>query len=165
MKRTLLALVIAFGLCTAASAQNGKAIYFEIGGPGVASFNFDIRLTGRPDGIGVRGGIGGFSVNDKTIMYFPAEVNYLLGKDNKNYFEMGAGVTIVNYSDRYSDPQYDSHNGEFERSFGHLYFGYRRQPTKGGFLFRAGITPIFNITEHNKFFIPYYGGVSFGYAF
>jgi hypothetical protein len=76
---------------------------------------------------------------------------------------MGAGATIVSFSD---DDGYDDRSGVFERSFGHLYFGYRRQPANGGFLFRAGLNPIFSIgAGGKKFFIPYYGGVSVGYVF
>src|SRR5687767_15330605 len=52
-------------------------------------------------------------------------------------------------------------SGLFENTFGHLHFGYRLQPAKGGFMFRAAIIPIFGDGD----FIPYYAGVSFGYRF
>lgn len=140
-----------------------QAIYFELGGPGLASFNFDSRFSGKHDGIGGRVGIGGFSVKNETALYYPLQINYLLGKDKKNYFEIGTGLTIVSYKkDTYNN---EVHNGPFQQNFGHIYFGYRRQPANGGFLFRGGISPIFSVTSKNSFFIPYYAGVSFGYAF
>ena len=153
-----------FAFCSHASfaQSNAKAVFFELGGPGVASINYDMRLSGKEDGIGFRIGIGGYSIsdgyNDKTsALFIPAGVNYLLGKDGKNYFEFGGGITLVSISDRSNY----SGDGTFSTSFGHLNFGYRLQPKNGGFLFRAGIVPIFN-----KYgFIPYYAGVSFGYKF
>lgn len=160
MKKTVIALLISISFYDTAFAQAAKSVYFELGGPGLASFNFDTRFSNQKDGIGGRIGIGGFSLDNETALFVPLQVNYLLGKDNKNYFELGAGATFVSYNSQYNDD-----DGTFENSFGHLYFGYRRQPVDGGFLFRAGITPIFNITSGNNFFIPYYFGISFGYAF
>ncbi|MBC8034375.1 MAG: hypothetical protein H7Y03_09525 [Chitinophagaceae bacterium] len=159
MTKTFLALFTSLMIFSAASGQSTKTVYFELGGPGVASFNFDTRVSGRNDGLGFRAGFGGFSDGDESIFFFPLQVNYLFGKDTKHFFEVGAGATIVTQTG-----DFDS-DGIFESSFGHAYFGYRRQPADGGFLFRAGITPIFNITSRNSFFLPFYAGVSFGYAF
>lgn len=160
----ILVLLLAIVTANKTIAQkNAKAIFFEIGGPGLASVNYDMRLKGKEDGLGFRVGIGGFSLsdgnyNDKTTAIFiPLGLNYLLGKDGKNYFEMGGGVTIVSVSNTYNS----SGNETFSTSFGHLNFGYRLQPKNGGFLFRAGIVPIFS----SNGFIPYYAGVSFGYKF
>jgi len=136
-----------------------KSVYFELGGPGLASFNYDMRFQKKEGGLGFRVGIGGFKVEDVGAVFIPLGLTYLLGKDEKNYFEIGAGVTIVSISDPYKD-DYTS-DGSFNTTFGHTYFGYRLQPKNGGFLFRAGITPIFN----NNGFVPYYAGLSFGYKF
>ena len=133
-----------------------KAIYVEIGGPGLASVNYDMRLQKKEDGIGFRVGLGGFSIDGESIVFFPLGLTYLLGKDERNYFELGGGATIVSYSGSNIQP-----SDKFNTTFGHLYFGYRMQPKNGGFLFRAGITPIFNKSG----FIPYYAGISFGYKF
>lgn len=138
----------------AVNAQAAKSIYFELGGPGLASFNFDTRFSPKEDGIGGRIGFGGFSVEGDGAVFVPIGINYLLGKDTKNYFEIGAGLTPVFVSDGSGD-------GDFTETFGHLIFGYRMQPLKGGFTFRAFICPVFN----GNGFIPYYGGVSFGYKF
>ncbi len=137
-----------------------KAVFFEIGGPGVASLNYDMRFTRSERGIGGRVGIGGFSIGTAgertTAIFIPIGVNYLLGKDEKNYFEVGGGVTPVIIKD-----DYYSSSDNFSSTFGHLTIGYRLQPKEGGFFFRAAINPVFG----KGFFWPYYGGVAFGYKF
>lgn len=137
------------------SAQSAKSVYAELGGPGIASFNFDARFNKKEDGLGGRIGIGGFSVDHSGIVVFPIGLNYLMSKDQKNYFELGAGYTpIIGTGNLNGD-------GTFSSSFGSLWFGYRLQPLKGGFSFRAGMCPVFG----NGFFVPYYFGLSFGYKF
>ena len=155
MKKAFLVLAIALGLTQIVSAQ-AKSAYFELGGPGLASVNFDSRFTKSEAGIGGRIGIGGFSIDDASIIFVPIGINYLLGKDNKNYFEVGGGVTPV-----ITNIEGDGDTDNFKTTFGHLLFGYRMQPANGGFTFRAFINPVFG----KGFFVPYYGGVSFGYKF
>lgn len=136
---------------------HGNNVYVELGGPGVASVNYDMRFQKKEDGLGFRAGIGGFSIDGSSALFVPLGLNYLISKDQKNYFEFGGGITIVsaNESSHYGD------ENDFNATFGHLYFGYRRQPKKGGFLFRAGVVPIFG----KGFFFPFYAGVSCGYKF
>lgn len=156
MKKTFFTLSLIIAVALSANAQGAKSIYFEIGGPGLASFNFDTRFGPKEDGLGGRIGVGGFVIDKESAIFIPIGLNYLLGKDNKNYFEIGGGITPVFISDDLSgdgDP--------FSTTFGHVTFGYRMQPQDGGFTFRAFISPVFG----NGFFIPYYGGVSFGYKF
>lgn len=131
-----------------------KSVFFEIGGPGLASVNYDMRFNKKEDGLGFRVGVGGLGIDGETIMFFPVGLNYLLGKDGKNYFEIGGGATLVSAKSSSSDDAFTS-------TFGHLNFGYRLQPKNGGFTFRAAINPVFG----NGFFFPYYAGVSFGYKF
>lgn len=159
MKKSVLILCLSILALTELSAQKAaKSVFFELGGPGVASINFDTRFSKKESGLGGRIGVGGFSFNfdsdeNSTIIFVPVGLNYIVGKDNKNYFEMGAGITPVFYS--------GEGDGDFSSTFGHLNFGYRLQPLNGGFTFRAFITPIFGSFG----FVPYYGGVSFGYKF
>ena len=153
MKKFIVLFAFALGLATVANAQ--AAMFFEIGGPGIASFNFDTRFTGRNDGIGGRVGVGGFKIEDEGALFVPVGLNYLIGKDTKHYFEVGAGFTYVDYTSDVDD------DGIFTTNFGHLSFGYRMQPKTNGFSFRAAIVPIFN--RHG--FLPYYAGISFGYKF
>ncbi|MBL0146766.1 MAG: hypothetical protein IPP48_14615 [Chitinophagaceae bacterium] len=159
MKKTLVALGCIFAL--SANAQTpAKSIFFELGGPGVASLNYDMRFTKSESGIGGRIGIGGFSIGTAgertSTIFIPIGVNYLIGKDGKNYFELGGGVTPVLINDSYNGT-----SDNFTSTFGHLNFGYRLQPKNSGFTFRAAINPVLG----KGFFWPYYGGVSFGYKF
>jgi hypothetical protein len=155
MKKFLLLVVLAFGMNTAFS-QSAKAMYFELGGPGLASFNYDTRFSNREDGIGGRIGFGGFAIDQAGVIFIPAGLNYIIGKDGRNYFELGAGVTPVIAFEDFSDD-----GGAFSTTFGHLNFGYRLQPKQGGFFFRVAINPVFG----KGFFWPYYGGIGFGYKF
>jgi hypothetical protein len=156
MYKLLFALITTVFTCTS-HAQVASAFYVELGGPGVASVNYDMRFTKSNGGIGGRIGFGGSSFDGETALFFPLAINYLFGSDDKHFFEVGAGGTIVTYNTSYDAAD----NGTFTESFGHLYFGYRVQPPNGGFVFRAGICPLFGEGS----FIPYYAGVSFGYRF
>jgi hypothetical protein len=147
-------------MCTLPTVKiqaQAKAVFFELGGPGLASFNYDMRFTKSENGIGGRIGFGGFSigtgVDRATAIFVPLGINYLLGKDEKHYFELGGGATIVSTN--------DGSGGTFGSTFGHINFGYRLQPKDGGFFFRAAINPVFG----KGFFIPYYAGLGFGYKF
>ncbi len=142
-----------------AHAQPAKSVYAELGGPGLASANFDIRFTNSEKGIGGRIGVGGFGVDGAGVVIFPVGINYLLSKDNRNYFEVGAGYSPLIFTGKIF--REDGTSETFTTSFGHLWMGYRLQPKEGGFLFRAGISPVFG----KGFFIPYYAGISFGYKF
>lgn len=153
MKKLILLFALALGAIHFASAQRAQSVYFELGGPGLASFNYDTRFGAKQDGLGARIGIGGYSVDGSGVIFLPIGINYLLGGDSRHYFEIGGGATPVFAND-------DS-DGNFSETFGHLLFGYRLQPLNSGFTFRAFINPIFG----NGFFIPYYVGVSFGYKF
>src|SRR5687767_3084894 len=131
-------LVFAFFFVMGANSQGAaRAMFFEIGGPGIASFNYDQRFTKKENGIGGRIGVGGFSFTydgvREGIFFFPVGVNYLFGKDGRNYFELGAGATLV----AMPSSRADGNNDFFEANFGHLNFGYRLQPAEGGFFFRA----------------------------
>lgn len=153
MKKHLLLFTLMLGTYFVVSGQSAQTVYFELGGPGLASFNYDTRFSGGEGGIGGRIGVGGFTVDGEGIVFVPVGINYLLGKDSRHYFELGGGATPV-----FGNSDGD---GTFSEIFGHLIFGYRLQPQNGGFSFRAFICPIFG----NGAFIPYYAGISFGYKF
>lgn len=163
MKIVSLFIITSIAICYVSSAQkSAKSVFFEIAGPGLASINYDMRFNKKEDGLGFRAGVGGFSLNDNmvdvryTVVLVPVGLNYLLGKDGKNYFEVGAGITGVFTSEKYTNDK-----ATFNTTFGHLNFGYRLQPKNGGFTFRAAINPIFS----SGGFLPYYAGISFGYKF
>ena len=154
MEKKILFFFLCFFISQVSSAQ-AKSVYFELLGPGLASFNFDTRFTKSEGGIGGRVGIGGFSIDGESMVFLPLGINYLLSKDQRNYFEVGGGITPVITS-------VEADNGQnFRTTFGHLLFGYRLQPANGGFSFRAFVNPVFG----KGFFVPYYAGLSFGYKF
>jgi hypothetical protein len=152
MKNLFIVVSLLLSLCQLSKAQSTQSVYFELGGPGIASINYDMRFKG-PAGIGARVGIGGVGSNGDAIIYVPVGLNYLLGKDERHYFEIGAGYT----------PVIGNVDGDsvLSDSFGHLLFGYRLQPINGGFSFRAFLCPVFG----GGYFVPYYAGLSLGYAF
>jgi hypothetical protein len=125
-----------------------QAIYSEFGGSGLfLSMNYDTRLSKRVDGPGLRAGLGYSFSSAPSIISVPLVFNYLLGR-NGNYFEMGAGGTYVNMIDNNGYHYISFANADFtpDRTnlfFGTLNFGYRRQPVRGGFNFRVGLSPVF----------------------
>jgi hypothetical protein len=153
MNKIIITLVALFTTSITFS-QTAKSVYVEAGGPGIASMNFDTRFTNKEDGIGGRIGVGGFKIGGTGAVFVPVGINYITSKDNKNYFEIGAGATYVSASA-------DFNSELFQKTFGHTTVGYRYQPKNGGFVFRATITPIFG----KGFFVPYYGALSVGYKF
>jgi hypothetical protein len=154
MKKIAISALVFISSVTIANSQAAKSVFFELGGPGLASINFDTRFSSREDGLGGKIGVGGFSIDGEGALFVPIALNYLIGKDGKNYFEIGGGVTPVFVSSNSTDENFTS-------TFGHLNFGYRLQPKNGGFTFRAFVSPVFGSWG----FFPYWGGVSFGYKF
>ena len=147
--------IILIGMIAVSQTSSAQSVYAELGGPGLASLNFDTRFSKTNGGFGGRVGVGGFSIDGSGIVFVPVGLNYLISKDNRNFFEVGAGVTPVFGSGDLAD------GDNFSSTFGHVLLGYRMQPADGGFTFRAFISPVFG----SGYFIPYYGGVSFGYKF
>lgn len=158
-KMMKLVMVLLLVLSQGAWAQQSaaKSVYVELGGPGLASINFDTRFTPKEQGLGGRIGIGGFSIDGDGVIFLPLGLNYLIGKNTRNFFEVGAGATPIIGSGSFSS----SDGSRFQSTFGYLNFGYRFQTAAPGFTFRAFITPIFGSFG----FFPYYGGISFGYKF
>lgn len=134
--------------------QSAKAVYAEVGGPGLLSINYDMRFSKKNDGLGFRAGFGGWSIKKSTAIFVPLGLNYITSRNNRDYVEAGAGTTFV--SNNLSDG-----DGPFESTFGFLSLGYRKQPAEGGYFFKASLVPVFG----KGFFWPYYAGVGFGYTF
>ena len=130
-----------------------KTIFFELGGPGLASINYDMRFIKTAQGLGLRAGIGGFPAYDVNLVTYPLGINYIASKDQKNFFEFGAGYTLISANPVGS--------GMFSGSFGHTTIGYRLQPKDGGFTFRATLNPV--IVDEG--FFPFYAGIGFGWKF
>ena len=155
-------LVVIFGSkdLHAQEAAPKNAFFAELGGNGLLfSVNYDYRVG---DKFGLRGGIGfvggnensrgsGFSYSN-SILTIPLGLNLLLGKNGK-YFEVGAGITLVNEKVTFVERKYSPITGT-------LNFAYRYQPLGGGFMFKAGLSPIFT----NDYFEPFHLGAGIGYC-
>ena len=160
MKRIAFIILIILVSTNLLNAQKkSNVMFFEIGGPGLASFNYDRRFTNSDDGFGARIGVGGIgSTNSESIgvITFPIGLNYLATGDHKNYFELGINQTFLS-----ANSNIFNSNNTITTSFTTLNFGYRLQPIKNGFVFKAAVNPI--IVDGT--FFPFYFGIGFGYKF
>jgi hypothetical protein len=141
---------------------SNHGVFLELLGNGIFySVNYDTRFSKKVDGLGGKVGFGYISIDGDHYSSFPFLVNYLIGK-NGHYFEMGAGANFL-------VADFDNGVGVFDKPeiakwegwSGTISLGYRYHPVDGGFLFRAGFTPIVKRGEFN----PFWPQVSFGYAF
>jgi hypothetical protein len=123
MKSTITTVIALFVYACSVSAQvsNGNStdqptrsyfqqVYFSIWGPtAFAGVNYDIRFTGRENGIGARAGLGVIpqyveyrTINGSkqrteyrpTILSIPFGLNYVIGK-KKHFVEVGGGMTYL----------------------------------------------------------------------
>jgi hypothetical protein len=147
-----------------------NALYVELGGNGVGyTLNYERRIAEqaslRVGGMfwkaSATASSGGDSVSSSaTMAIVPVMANFLgLGTANHK-LEVGAGVAMAYFSGEASNSIGDKVSGTGMVPMGTATLGYRYQPRDGGFLFRAGYTPVFN-----KDFVFHWGGVSFGYGF
>ncbi len=136
--------------------STARSVFGEVGGPGLLSINYDQRFKGQR-GLGIRLGIGlaGIIPSKGGVLAFPIGLNYLQGSKG-NYLEYGAGISPITLND--GTPIISNY---ISSSIGFLNIGYRYQPIKNGFTFRAFACPIFTNTS----FYPWYGGISMGYKF
>ena len=146
-------------------AYSSGCMYIELFGTGLLySLNYEIRFAENWSG---RVGFTQFSIPtifepelDLSVTGFPVLLNYLTGS-NGHYFEMGAGVLILKISltgkELWLGMDVDGHAN---RVIGAAAFGYRYQPSKGGFLFRIGVTPLFHPGG-----VKFLGGLSVGASF
>lgn len=161
MKKIIL-LSLCCMFCKFDFAQKNQSIFFEIFGPGLASFNYDVRFSNAVNNsAGMRLGIGGWSTSSETVLTFPMGINYLAGgEDGKHFLELGANLTFVSFNQK-SSSYYGSSSSKYAETYGTLNIGYRSQPIKNGFQFRVSLNPIITNGE----FYPFYFGISFGYKF
>ncbi len=133
-----------------------QAVYFMIGGSGpLLSVNYDRRFQRKVNGFGFAAGVGFYGVSGVSIFSVPVSINYLIGR-NSHFMEIAAGTTFI------SATAIDFFNGNNSGSgfIHHINAGYRYQPTRGGFFFRGGVSPLFYQGEYAT---SYY--VGFGHNF
>jgi hypothetical protein len=117
-----------------------QAAYFLLGGSGpILSVHYDRRFQNRVNGAGFAIGLGFYGEEGASIFSVPVSLNYLIGRST-HFFEVAGGATLVTAN--VNDFFYDENTNESGLIF-HLNAGYRYQPTRGGFFFRGGFSPLF----------------------
>ena len=131
-----------------------QAVYFLLGGSGpLLSVQYDRRFQKRVNGAGFAAGIGFYGESGASILSIAVSLNYLIGR-NSHFLELAGGTTFVTAN--VNDFFYDENTNESGFIF-HLNAGYRYQPTKGGFFFRGGISPLFYKGEYATSFYLGFG--------
>jgi hypothetical protein len=155
-----------------ANAEKGRSaknlVYLELlGNGGLYSVNYERMLT---DDLSARLGFsyltfGASASNGSdtssvrgTLVTAPVLVNYTVGGENHRA-EFGAGATLV-YMSASANGSGVSESGEGVAALATGVIGYRYSPKHGGFVFRAGFTPL----AGKGGFMPW-GGMSFGGTF
>ena len=133
-----------------------QAVYFMLGGSGpILSVQYDRRFSHRVNGFGFAGGVGFFGIEGVRIFSIPLSINYLIGH-NTHFIELAAGTTFVTATSDLFSSTAETGSGFIH----HINAGYRYQPSRGGFFFRGGFSPLFFQSE---FGMSYYLG--FGHNF
>jgi len=122
-----------------------QAIYFQIGGSApLLSVNYDRRFQKKVNGAGFAVGLGFYGESGISVFSIPVSVNYLIGRSS-HFLEIAGGATFVSATVTDFFDQGSSTGSGF---IFHLNAGYRYQPTRGGFFFRGGISPLFSEGEY-----------------
>jgi hypothetical protein len=148
-----------------ATRTANNSIYIEGLGPGILySINYDRNFGDFAGRVGFSyiglsasssSSSGGTEAHASWITV-PLTLTYLGIGSKKNMFELGAGVTVVHVgagASTFATTNAESASDSATLLFGNMVFGYRLQPPDGGFLLRAGLSPIFG---HGVFIpLPY----------
>jgi hypothetical protein len=157
--RSLLVAASLLFLASSALAQSRNAAYGELLGNGLLfSANYERRFT---DVVAGRIGFAYVTTEDDDgdedqAVAVPLMVNYINRPLSNHHFEAGLGTVVVagNGSGWASDL-----DENFSGAVGTATIGYRYQKPSGGFVFRAGLTPMFDSGTIAPWF-----GISFGGA-
>lgn len=143
--------------CVSQSTDSKNAMYVEAFGPGLFySINYERFIS---TDFTVRGGVSIFPMNGETsqstFIIAPIMCNYLFGNGNSK-LEIGGGIDLVTINgEEYGDlSRYESTFSETSILLVGS-FGYRYQPSDGGFHFRIVATPM--LSPYNGYFIPLFG--------
>jgi len=151
------------------SASAGNALYVELGGNGAwYSVNYERYLR---DDASVRLGAmymsveatAGESSASASWLAIPVMFNYMGLAAGNHALELGAGVDFMHFSAGASTFDATATASGFV-PVGTATIGYRYARPQGGFLFKAGYTPLFFVTTDEKQ-VFHWGGMSFGYRF
>ncbi len=141
--------------------RRGQAIYVEFAGQGLFySVNYETRFSRKTDGLGAR--VGASYLDGITTI--PINLNFLLGKEDKNHFlELGLGLTFIWYdeAEQFGDKSIK------QDIMGATTIMYRYHPRLGKFFFKVGVTPMYGYIDSEsseKQLFPWFG-IAFGRAF
>lgn len=151
----LLIVILSFS----AAAQTRNAAYFELGGNAIIpSINYERWLSDRWYGrVGFTVVTGEDSDGDEDVTYaIPVMIGGFNNPAGNHHFETAGGLLFVTGD---SQDLFDEDDEEINNVAGTVTIGYRYQKPGGGFVFRAGFTPVFDTSD----ILPW-AGVSFGYA-
>jgi hypothetical protein len=126
----------------AAPEERTAVNVFYVEGLGAALF-YSVNYERAFGDVSGRIGAGYYAVNGSSWLGVPITLSYLGIGSKKHMFEIGAGVSIHHFTDASNPVGLNSSNSD-TFVFGTVILGYRMQPPKGGFLLRAGISPLFN---------------------
>ena len=165
MKKLILCALAALLASAGSAAAQGRALpaapnamYVELlGNGGLYSLNYDRLLTPR---VAARVGFMGLGAATDSVsggvIAAPLMVSYLFGEGN-SHLETGVGVMLAAGA---IDDVADFEDESFSGAIGTATIGYRYQRPGGGFVFRVGVTPLFDTTG-----IAPWIGLSLGYGF
>lgn len=152
-----------------------NAIYLELGGSsGIYAVNYS-RIFHQKGKLKLNASAG-FSmwpntiINSKAYWYpaIPLEVSAFYGKSN-HHLELGVGVIPHLTRDLVLEVTSNSSKNIFVLgALVPLRVGYRYQKLEGGFFFRIGYTPFFNVPiggREDWVFTPVFAGLSIGKSF
>lgn len=173
--RSLLLLALLLTLSVSLNAQPRPTqtattnIYVEIlGNGGLYSLNVERLITTSTAarvGLGIWSSEDLFGLGEQTVVTVPVMANYYFG-EGYSKIEIGGGL-LLGWADIRSEFEDEQRSHAIIDLTG--VFGYRYQPSIGGFIFRVGVTPFYSLnSEENAYpdsglFVS--GGVSLGYSF
>ena len=156
MRTALLLLALAISTSLAAQARN--TAYLELGGNGIiptVNYERQFRDTWHWR-VGFSVVSGEDSDGDSDVTYvLPVMVGRINNPNGNHHLETAAGLLFVTGD---SQDLFDEEDEEINNVAGTVTIGYRYQKPGRGFVFRAGLTPIFDTSD----ILPW-AGVSFGY--
>lgn len=140
-----------------------NAVYADlVGNGGGPSINYERHLDDRwalRAGLSLAGLSGGDSTPTLTTLGLPLMVSHFGIGSRRHRLELGAGAL---FTLTLGDTAHPNAGQAPPRVLGTLTLGYRYQDPAGGFLFRAGFTPVFGTNPYG--FMPW-PGLSFGTKF
>jgi hypothetical protein len=152
-----------------------KAVYLEVGGgSGFYAINYS-KIFHQKGMLKLSTSVGfsiwpNTNIDSKTswLPALPLEISALYGKSN-HHLELGMGFTsYLNTSFDFDSETFETIKKVVFDAFIPLRVGYRYQKPEGGFFFRVGYTPFFNVPVGGREdwnFDPRFAGISFGKSF